>query len=286
MAFKRLANDLLPPCLLRQIQRFRGRHYGFSGSYSSWEEASRQCRGYDAEAIFAKVGEAALAVRDGHCAYERDSVQFTEPDCHWPILASLMAVAAWSGQQLRVLDFGGSLGSLYLQHQAWLQRLPDCRWGIVEQPHFVTFGQRELATDTLSFHASIEACVAAVQPNVILLASVLQYLPDPYAMLDELLSLKIPYIVHDRTTCAVDGQERCTVQRVHPSIYPASYPAWLFAEDRLDQVLLADHHLLTMLSPQPVVPAWQGVRYVGGLYARLPQGERPVPNLSHSVRKP
>ena len=39
-------------------------HEVFSGNYSSWGDASRECSGYDSSVIFEKAKAAALAVRE------------------------------------------------------------------------------------------------------------------------------------------------------------------------------------------------------------------------------
>jgi putative methyltransferase (TIGR04325 family) len=47
--------------------------------------------------------------------------------------------------------------------------------------------------------------------------------------LEKIISLKIPYLIIDRMPFIRTGKDRLTVQRVHPLIYEASYPAWFFS---------------------------------------------------------
>jgi putative methyltransferase (TIGR04325 family) len=69
--------------------------------------------GYDSEIILEKTRDALLKVKNGEAAYERDSVLFDEIQYAWPLLTSLMWVAAQAKGILNVLDFGGSLGTTY-----------------------------------------------------------------------------------------------------------------------------------------------------------------------------
>ena len=76
-------------------------------------------------------------------AFERDGVVFDQPDYNFPLLACLLRVATESGNRLRVLDFGGSLGSTYFQCRPFLGGVSELRWTVVEQPQFVECGRRE-----------------------------------------------------------------------------------------------------------------------------------------------
>jgi putative methyltransferase (TIGR04325 family) len=67
--------------------------------------------------------------------------------------------------------------------------------------------------------------------QVVLFSSVLQYLEDPYGMLEKILSKKPEYIIVDRTPF-IDSDDRLTVQKVNPKIYKGSYPCWFFNEEK------------------------------------------------------
>jgi putative methyltransferase (TIGR04325 family) len=170
-----------------------------------------------------------LKVKSGEAVYERDSVLFDEIQYAWPVLAGLMWVAARCGGTLNVLDFGGALGSTYFQNRAFLAAVPQVRWNIVEQPRHVETGKTWFEDDRLRFYAHIADCLADTQPNVVLLSSVLQYLERPYAVLDEILELPCDHIIVDRTPFWDGPTDRLCVQTVPPSIYPASYPAWILS---------------------------------------------------------
>lgn len=208
--------------------------YGYFGVFSSWAEAMAQCTGYDADAVLSKVAASARLVRDGVVAYERDSVTFAEPEYVWPLLSGLLLAATRARGRLSVLDFGGSLGSRYYQHRALLGEqagLDELRWTVVEQPAFVDLGRREFQDEVLGFRDSLADCLEKDAPNLLLLSSVLPYLERPHDQLAELVDAAIPWILVDRTPFLDAPEDRLTVQRVPPSIYEASYPAWFFVKD-------------------------------------------------------
>lgn len=222
-----LANSFLKlPCQSSNIQK---PIEVFTGDYATWEDAASQCSGYAADVIFEKTKAAALAVKQGQALFERDSVLFHEEVYAWQMLACLNSVAASDQGRLSVLDFGGSLGSSYFQHRKFLQMLPSLRWTVVEQPHYVDFGSKNLEDGFLKFLPTISATIEQAQPNVVLFGSVLSYLPKPFEVLQEVISSGIKTIVMDRTAFLEGNKDRLTVQKVSPHIYDASYPAWFFS---------------------------------------------------------
>jgi len=176
------------------------------------------------------VKAATLRVARGDAAYERDSVLFDRVELSWPMLAGLLWTAARNDGRLRVLDFGGSLGTSYRQNREFLDDLLDVRWGIVEQPHYVETGRELFANGTLKFFHTIVECSAAIQPDIVLLGAALQYLPEPYTVLGELSETPARVMIIDRTPFADIGEDTITVQQVPPAIYTASYPCWIFSK--------------------------------------------------------
>lgn len=234
MRLKELIRWVTPPVIFQLAKRLRGKGslgaYGLWGDYHSWAEALAASTGYDNECILEKTRASLLKVKNGEAAYERDSVIFDEIQYAWPLLAGLMWVGARCGGRLNVLDFGGSLGSTFFQNRAFLSRLSDVRWNVIEQPRHVETGTVSFADNHLHFYEDIGACMADTQPNVVLLSSVLQYLPHPYAVLAQIQELPCDHLIIDRTPFWEGSTDRLCVQNVPPSIYPASYPSWIFSK--------------------------------------------------------
>lgn len=226
--FKEILKGIIPRSILNY---FIGFFYGWIGNYSTWYEAEKKSSGYNAQNILKKVKEATLMVKNGLAPYERDSVVFNEVHYSFPLLSGLMWIAAQNKGKLRVLDFGGSLGSSYDQNKRFLDSLIDVKWCVVEQPNFVKTGLEFFSSDKLQFYYSIDECIKSNEIDVVLLSSVLQYLEEPYKLLEEIISKGIKYILIDRTPF-IKGNDRITIQKVHPKIYKAKYPCWFFNKEK------------------------------------------------------
>lgn len=221
---RKFIRDFLPPIFTRFLER-KLIDGGYFGDYSSWEEARCHADGYGAKVILDRVRASLSLVRDGNAVFERDSVLFDEVQYSWPLIAGLLWIASCNGNQLTIADFGGSLGSSYYQNIRFLSHLEKFRWGIIEQPAFVECGLKEFANKNLAFYESLESCVAAEHPDTLLLLSVLQFLENPYELLQKVIEANFKFIIIDRTPFVEKRKERIVVQKVPPEIYPASYPA-------------------------------------------------------------
>ncbi len=177
--------------------------WGFFGDYETWQAAATDCEGYDAAPILDRVLSAARAVKNDEAVFERDGFLFYKKHeianlTQW--LRTAQNTAHTEGGikgALSVLDFGGSLASLYFQHRETLAQYTKVNWCVVEQAHFVDIGKEEFETDELKFEYSIADAVQKYHPNIALISGVLQYLENPYTWLDEIVKHKIPYFCID-----------------------------------------------------------------------------------------
>jgi putative methyltransferase (TIGR04325 family) len=216
---------------------------GFVDFEGTWAEAQAMSSGYGTSDILERVLTASLAVERGQAVHERDSVTFDHIQYTWPVLASLLWSAACHGGRLRVLDFGGSLGSTYRQNRRFFTGLPDVSWAIVEQPDFVAAGTQHFASEVLSFHDTI-ASATETAPHIALLGSSLQYVEHPTETLEALSATGVTTLVLDRTPLHLGPDHHLTLQHVPPSIYPAIYPAWILSRPRIDAALIKDWKLV------------------------------------------
>jgi putative methyltransferase (TIGR04325 family) len=227
----KFAKSIAPPVAVDIYRRFSGCRW-FCGHYKTWDEARKASEGYDSDVILNKVKNSLLKVKKGEAVYERDSVLFGQIHYSWPLLAGLLWVASCGGNRLNLIDFGGSLGSSYYQNKKFLEHLPELKWSIVEQEKFVECGKEYFEDEHLKFYNDIDKCIVERRPNAILFSSVIQYLEKPYGLLANVLNQGFVYILFDRTSFLEKGNDRITVQKVPPEIYPASYPAWFFNLDK------------------------------------------------------
>ena len=241
--WKPILKSIIPPILLDNI-RFRSK-YGWFGDYSSWEDAQKDSVGYDSELILGKVKNSLLKVKNGEAVYERDSVLFDKVDYSWPLLASLLWIAAQKENCLNIIDFGGSLGSTYFQNRKFLSALRKLRWNIVEQDNFVNCGKKYFEDDVLKFYYDIGSCMKETTPSAILFSSSIQYTEKPYDLLANILENKFEYIIFDLTGfISNNSRDRITIQKVPPSIYEATYPCWFFNKERFLSIFKNDYSLV------------------------------------------
>jgi len=217
----------------------------YSGDYKTWSEARTLTTGYDTPLILEKVKNAALRVKHGEAAFERDSVNFDHIEYSWPVLAGLLWIASVNENTLSAIDIGGSLGSSYYQNKNFLSHVRPLTWSIVEQKHFVQFGNQHLADEHLKFYDDLKNCAAVVHPQVILLSSVLPYLEKPYDLLHTIKELRPQYIIVDRTPFFTGNTpDRITIQKSSPKVYDASYPARFLNERKFLRFFTSDYEIV------------------------------------------
>lgn len=215
----------------------------FSGDYESMEQAGKLCRGYEAEEIFEKVKNAALAVKNKEACYERDSFLFYEKKTNYNLMMYFYKLAYKMKAPIGILDWGGSLGSTYFQHKDLLVKDNLVhRWTIIEQPHFVTFGKDNLEDEILTFeHTDIE-CVDITKYDCILMSAVLHYLEDYQSVINKICNSGIKNIILERTP--VCNRKMICIEKVKEPIYNASYAMQVFREEELKNLFQGNGYQL------------------------------------------
>lgn len=236
--------DWLPPALHRTLGSATGRSMRFVGGWPGWDAAAAASRGYDDSAILERVVRATREVEAGRAAFERDSVLFDTWQPPFQLLAPLLRHALRHGGRLDVVDFGGSLGSVYRQCKPFLPELAALRWHVIEQPLFVAAGRAEFSTPPLDFHSEPSTLPEAIAPRLLLASSVLQYLSHPMRRLQDWQAINIDTLVLDRTPVWAGPEDRVCVQHVPRHIYDASYPCWVLSRPCLLDRLSRDWRLV------------------------------------------
>jgi putative methyltransferase (TIGR04325 family) len=231
-----MIKELLPPIFRKLLLRLGFGGNRFTHGLSSWEEASKKSSGYDAQDITTQLVQATRKVRDGEFAYERDGVLFQEIQYSWPLLTSLLSIPR-EGKSLRVLDWGGSLGSTYRQNRAVLESAGiELEWVVIEQPHLVKIGESEFADGTITFESNLEGFNKG-EFDVALFASSICYVPDAEAVLSSVASLAPKRLIFDRTPVSIGLKDSYGVQKVGSKIYKASYPIRSFGRGKIESIL-------------------------------------------------
>jgi putative methyltransferase (TIGR04325 family) len=202
-------------------------YYDFSDPFPTWADAVAASGGYDDPDILRRVRAAALKAKRGEIAYEQDSLEFAEPSPKWEMLACLMTALANSmNRPGHIIDFGGSLGTLYYRHRDFVRGV--C-WSIVEQPGFVKCGKAEFADQTLGFFSSVGEALERAPGDVLLVGCTLQVLEDPFAPIRQAAAAGVPYLLIDRHPLYDIPEDRIVVLTVKATVYPASYAYRQFA---------------------------------------------------------
>lgn len=233
---KQFIKSLIPPILFNPLKKLKLNKYDWKGSYKTWEEAKKASVGYDSEVILQKVRASLFKVKNGDAVYERDSVVFDKIQYSWPLLTGLMHACVKSKGKLKVLDFGGSLGSTYFQNKKFLDELDEVSWSVVEQKHFVDIGKMDFQDSRLKFYYDVETCKKEQNPNVLVLSSVLQYIERPYDLLDKILKYNFEFILLDRTIFSKNNKKDIITIQYTGDIYGnTTIPCWIFYEDNFEK---------------------------------------------------
>ena len=244
-SIKKVMREVVPPALWRAgTQVFSAQPQLpkiplFVGNYDTWEEAASHADAWTHESFAVHARSTAHRARRGEIAFERDARPANE--LQWPIVTALNRVLAEEDRHLRLLDFGGSLGSLYYQCRPQLASDSIVEWRIVEQGKIARIGAVEFQNNEMRFFEFIaDALTGNWQPNAVLVSGSLQYQRDAYQILEELLAIGANYFVLDRTTFISDNYaDRITVQHITEMNYGRylRLPQWLFNERHFSDVL-------------------------------------------------
>jgi putative methyltransferase (TIGR04325 family) len=230
--------------LKRQQARTESKATGYAGRFDNWLQAKGTMSGYQDPKIAATVAAAAQKVLSGSAVYERDSVTFNQREFSFPLATALLWIASQTPGRLRVLDFGGGLGTSYFQNLPFLNRVPDLEWYIVEQPSFVEQARVGFEGQRLKFFSNLNACLQASKPQFALLSSSLQYVEKPYEVLREIVEANIEVVMVDRTLFSSEASDYATLQHVSENIFPAVIPTWVFSQQRFVEYMQKSYHLV------------------------------------------
>jgi putative methyltransferase (TIGR04325 family) len=113
---------------------------------------------------------------------------------------------------LRVLDFGGGCGAHHMSAAAFTSA--PLRWAVVETPAMAQRGRERFASDTLSFHETVESALGGLGAvDLVFSSGGLQYAPDPAASLRELLDCGAPWLLLTRLALRDGASPLVSLQR-------------------------------------------------------------------------
>jgi putative methyltransferase (TIGR04325 family) len=209
---------------------------GFHGPFSTWEEAEALSNGWDSDIITKKKFQAAIKVRDGLSEFEQDSIMYDKIIYSETILAFLILHMSRHKNKISIIDFGGGLGTNYFQNRKILGGLynTSVSWNIVELPLLSELGREHFANSQLTFFSDIGDAIRAVRDvaDSVLFSGSLQYIPEPFALLDQVIDRGGKLLAFDRLVVSPTENHAVFVHVPHPEYYyPATYPSWCFSKE-------------------------------------------------------
>jgi putative methyltransferase (TIGR04325 family) len=247
-SIKKIIYDLVPPVVPKLISLIKSNTNRFKGDYLNWKEVLRVTDGYGDASILTAVQKSTRKVVRGEAKYERDQILFNDNVKRWPLIGALLlqSLKMSSNKVLSVMDFGGSLGSTYYQIRDVIEDVVQLRWSVIDQANFVAAGKAEFETEVLRFRESISKCLVQDQPTVALLSCVLNYVENPYEILEEILATGLPMVILDRTLLIEGSNDRLAAQLVSDNLGGGSYPIWFLSREKLEKFLCKDYTILSM----------------------------------------
>ena len=230
--FRDAARSFLPYGFVRAIRR---RNKGVVGNYRTWEEALQATGPYKPK--MATLIETVRRYRDGEPSY-LNRYDASSRGVSYPLLAGLLTASVRCGGRLSVLDFGGSLGQTWFGLEWTLRHLPSpTMWCVVDQPECVADGVPLFESDRLRFYASVDAAASEHELNTVVCSSTLQYLDEPYEILDMLARLTLPHLILDRTPISNEDTELIMRQHTPAVMGGDVHPLRTLSRARIDAVL-------------------------------------------------
>ncbi|MBT3069776.1 methyltransferase, TIGR04325 family [Rhodomicrobium sp. Az07] len=258
-AGKQFFKSITPPILVdiaRDWRRAPAGAGGFEGPFGDWNAAVANSTGWDAPVITEKTRDISRAVRDGNIRFQQDTIARNSVVYSSAILAFLVMAIQESNGAVDILDFGGSLGTNYIQNRAIIANAVSehrCNWVIVERPDIVRIGRDEFERDGVRFFETLDEASATLGrlPASVLFSGSLQYLDAPMSIIDRLVASDVRIIGIDRLLMSEQPEHEIFVQRPDPEkYYSASYPVWAISRKRFAEEMSSRGYALIAEFPQ------------------------------------
>jgi putative methyltransferase (TIGR04325 family) len=210
-------------------------------------DAKSASNGYSENSILEKISYGTRRMLSDNSGWVRDGFLFREVQINYEIL-SILALQASESHSVRVIDFGGGLGTTFFQNRKILERFGiEVCWNIIEQPHFVKEGKKILDSITnLHFFETLEESAIGSR-DLVVFSGVLEYLENPYSFLEKTVGLEVKPrgVLIDRSPIDLFNSEKFAVQSVDDSIHKAKLPLQILSQERIVEILSADYELVT-----------------------------------------
>ena len=206
----------------------------FKGPFETWEDAKRAADGWDCPATVQKTLDISRKVRDGIVEFQQDGHVFETVQYSNTILAFLaLAISLQKTSRLDIIDFGGALGVNYYQNRKVLNNLVSVpyTWNLIDMQSYVAIGKKEFADRNLNFYSDLDELAKAFPsfPECLLFSGSMQYLREPFSIVDEAIARGVKLIALDRMLVSPIYKNKIFLQQTGPYSYEgATFPVRFF----------------------------------------------------------
>lgn len=226
---KKILKKIMPPFTIDVYNLLLHRNNnGFSGDYTTYDEAINNSSGYETEVI---INKKTITQKERLGNYGREIDGLTM------FLLSAFSITGLH-DNVKVLDWGGELGFHNLMFSKFLPKI--CfDWTVWETPAMCERGQSEFANKYLRFTTN-----PTKNYDVLIASGTMQCVDDPQKYWELILAIKPKFIIFNRFPFITEYNDRLTIQYVPSSVYEASYPAWFFSREKWMQIFNQKYEII------------------------------------------
>jgi len=226
---KNFIKNILPKKIINIFYEYKYSTVKYFGPYSRWQDAEANSTGWSDKRILEKVKKNIIVSIKNPNIYERDGELLNDGQYPKKIVDFLNLNLAENDE---IIDFGGSLGSLYFQIRSKLN-IKKINWIIIEQNNFVNASKEIIKSDELFFFNDY-LDLKNFNPSILILSSVLQYLKNPKEILKNLIeNNNIKHIIVDRIVLSDSKTDKIYIQKNPRKYFKTSYPIRIFSGSEL-----------------------------------------------------
>jgi putative methyltransferase (TIGR04325 family) len=183
VTLKQLLHGFVPPVIPAAL-----RHPVWEGIYPHLREVPVQSARYDHEDRVREMSDEAMSL----LAEARSG---NKPLLWHETLATLTATVAASRGRVTIVDFGGGAGTGFIHLLSTLPGETNITYHVVDLANMCSAARQVFGDEPrIHFHTDL-AAVASIQPDIVYVNSVLQYIENYVAQLQQLGALRAPWLL-------------------------------------------------------------------------------------------
>ena len=204
----------------------------YEGVYHDWDSALNNSKSYQSDETLNQIKNSAL-IGYQNDKFFRDGTVFEkyEFSSELNILLLNLSIQKNLDKKIVICDFGGGLGTLYFQFRKYCQLFNiniNYEWNILEQDDLAIYGNENIVSKNLNFFRSSKTDLEKIQADLVIFSSVLNFVQNPYIIINRLKKIKPKYIFIDRTAFWDGKYDVITILEANKKI-KGSYPSHIFS---------------------------------------------------------